>query len=248
MVPSEERPARWILETQHLSREISSKRVVDDINIQVERAEIFAIVGPSGSGKSSLLRLINRLDEPTEGTVLLEGEDYRLIPPRDLRRKIGMVTQTPYLFPGTVADNLRFGPRQQGKDLSEQEIALLLNRVGLPDFAFDDVSHLSGGEAQRVSLARSLANSPLVLLLDEPTSSLDSSLKKEIEELILAIVRQSALTCLIVTHDMAQAERMSDRALLLKDGRLERLGPVKEVLNAGTGIRRSDVISETNHY
>jgi putative ABC transport system ATP-binding protein len=248
MAPYDRRPDRWILETQHLSREISGKRVVDDISIQVERAEIFAIVGPSGSGKSSFLRLINRLDEPTEGTVLFEGEDYHRIPPRDLRRKIGMVTQTAYLFPGTVADNLRFGPRQQGKDLSENEIANLLDQVGLPDIAPDDVSHLSGGEAQRVSLARALANSPLVLLLDEPTSALDSSSKMEIEELILAIVRQNALTCLIVTHDTAQAERMSDKALLLRHGRLERVGPVKEVLNAGTDFRRSDLISETDHH
>jgi putative ABC transport system ATP-binding protein len=247
MAPYDRRPARWILETQHLSREISGKRVVDDISIQVERAEIFAIVGPSGSGKSSFLRLINRLDEPTEGTVLFEGDDYRRIPPRGLRRKIGMVTQTAYLFPGTVADNLRFGPRQQGRDLSENEIATLLDQVGLHNLAFDDVSHLSGGEAQRVSLARALANSPLVLLLDEPTSALDSSSKEEIEALILAIVRQNALTCLIVTHDLAQAERMSDRALVLKRGRLERVGPAKEVLNAGTDFRRSAFISETNH-
>ena len=223
--------ARWILETQHLSRFVGGKRLVEDINIRVQRGEIFAICGPSGSGKSSLLRLINRLDEPTKGTVLLEGVDYREIPPRDL------VTQVPFLFPGSVADNLRFGPRQQGKDLSEREIAALLNQVGLTDHAREDVNHLSGGEAQRVSLARALANSPRVILLDEPTSALDHSAKQDIEALVLAIVERNALTCLIVTHDLAQAERMAGRALLLKAGAMERIGSAKEIFHAESNIQ-----------
>jgi putative ABC transport system ATP-binding protein len=225
-------PARWILETQHLSRFVLGKRLVEDISIQIERGEVFAVCGPSGSGKSSFLRLINRLDEPTAGSVILEGVEYSDIPPRDLRRKIGMVTQIPFLFPGTVADNVRFGPRQQGKDLSEQEIDLLLHQVGLTDHTRGDVNHLSGGEAQRVSLARALANAPRVLLLDEPTSALHDSAKQEIEELIRAVVKQNALTCLIVTHDSAQAKRMASRALLLKGGKMESIGPTKEILHA----------------
>ena len=229
-------PARWMLETQHLSRVVSGKPLVEDINIQVERGEIFAVTGPSGSGKSSFLRLINRLDEPTEGTVLLEGLDYRTILPRDLRRKVGLVTQVPFLFPGTVADNLRFGPRQRGQDLSKQEIAVLLDQVGFTDHARGDVNHLSGGEAQRVSLARALANSPSILLLDEPTSALDDSAKLEIEALVLAIVKDNALTCLIVTHDVAQAERMAARALLLKAGKMDRIGPTKEILHAEANL------------
>jgi putative ABC transport system ATP-binding protein len=235
----EKKPARWILETRHLGREVGGKRVLEDISIRVERGEVFAVVGSSGSGKSSFLRLLNRLDEPTEGTVLLEGQDYRSLPPRDLRRRIGMVTQTAFLFPGTVAENLRFGPRQQGQDLSDDETASLLDQVGIANLANDDVNHLSGGEAQRVSIARALANSPLVLLLDEPTSALDSESKQEIEELITAIVNQHGLTCLLVTHDASQAERMAARAALLKAGRLERIGAPKEILNAGTNAGRS---------
>jgi len=193
-----------------------------------------AVIGPSGSGKSSLLRLLNRLDEPTAGTVYLDGKDYRDIPPRQLRRRIGMVTQTAFLFPGTVADNLRYGPQQQGKDLSEKEIDALLDQVGLTNQARSDVSHLSGGEAQRVSLARALANSPLVLLLDEPTSALDETAKQEVESLVLRVVRQNVLTCLIVTHDLAQAARLTGRALLLQGGKLARIGPTQEVLRAET--------------
>jgi putative ABC transport system ATP-binding protein len=225
-----------ILETKHLSRAVSGKRLVDEINMQVERGDILAVVGPSGSGKTSFLRLINRLDEPTGGTVYLEGKDYRSIPPRELRRRVGMVTQTAYLFPGTVADNLRFGPRQEGKDLSEQTVALLLEQVGLADYGCSDVSHLSGGEAQRVSLARALANSPMVLLLDEPTSALDGAAREEVESLILHVVKQNALTCLIVTHDLAQAARMAGRAMMLQAGRLIGIGPTKEVLHAETDL------------
>ena len=124
--------------------------------------EVLAITGPSGSGKTSLLRLLNRLDEPTSGTVFVEGQDYRGIEPRELRRKLGLVTQRPYLFPGTVADNLRFGPAQRGVTLGPEAIEELLTQVGLKHYAGRDVANLSGGEAQRVSVARTLANSPLV--------------------------------------------------------------------------------------
>lgn len=226
----------WILETNHLSRVVSGKHVVEDISIQVERGDVMAIVGPSGSGKSSFLRLLNRLDEPTSGTVYLEGMDCHEIPPRQLRRQIGMMTQTAFLFPGTIADNLRFGPHQQGKELAEEAISRLLNQVGLAGQERSDVSHLSGGEAQRVSLARALANTPLVLLLDEPTSALDEATKQEVESLILQVVRQNSLTCLMVTHDPSQAARMAVHALLLREGKLDRIGPAKEVLNAETSL------------
>ncbi|HZT33020.1 MAG TPA: phosphate ABC transporter ATP-binding protein [Bryobacteraceae bacterium] len=221
-----------ILETVHLTREAGGKKLVEDISVAVERAEVLAVAGPSGAGKSCLLRLLNRLDEPTSGTVYLEGKDYRALAPRELRRRVGMMTQMPYLFPGTVTENLRFGPRQQGKHLSGAEVDALLERVGLRQRAAHPVEHLSGGEAQRVSLARALANRPCVLLLDEPTSALDEGSKQEVETLILDVVRQNALTCIVVTHDMAQAARMADRVLLLKAGRLARIGGTREVLHA----------------
>src|SRR5713226_2439633 len=224
-----------MLETDHLSRVVSGKRLVDDITVRVQKGEVLAVVGPSGSGKSSFLRLLNRLDEPTSGTVYLEGRDYRQIPSQELRRRVGLVTQTPYLFPGTIADNLRFGPRQQGKDLPEETITFLLDQVGLADRAKSDVANLSGGEAQRVSLARAIANSPAVLLMDEPTSALDEEAKEEVEALLVQIVKQNLLTCVMVSHDRAQAARLADRVMLLKGGRLEKIGPAREVIHvAGT--------------
>ena len=220
------------LEAQRLSRVVSGVAIVHEISIQVHAGEVLAIVGPSGSGKSSFLRLLNRLDETTSGTVFLQGMDYHQIPPRELRRKIGMVTQRPFLFPGTVAANLRFGPLQRGESLSDNNIELLLRQVGLPGYAQRGVANLSGGEAQRVSLARALANSPVVLLMDEPTSALDDESKLGVESLIQGIIKSSRLTCVIVTHDMAQATRMANRVMILEAGRAIRIGSVEEVLHA----------------
>lgn len=190
------------------------------------------IVGPSGAGKSSFLRLLNRLDEPTGGTVRLQSIDYRQIPPQELRRRVCMVTQTAYLFPGTIADNLRFGPLRQGNELSAKTVEALLIQVGLTGRGEEDVAHLSGGEAQRVSVARALANTPEVLLLDEPTSALDAEAKGEVEKLILAVVRQNGLSGVMVSHDLAQAARIGDRVMVMSKGFLEKIGTANEVISA----------------
>ncbi len=221
-----------VLRAERLGRTVADKILIQDANFELQKGEVLAIIGPSGSGKTSLLRLLNRLDEPTSGTVYVEGADYRRIEPRELRRKLGMVTQRPYLFPGTVADNLGFGPAQRGETLPPSAIAELLAQVGLEGFAGRDVAQLSGGEAQRVSVARTLANAPLALLLDEPTSALDEAAKREVESSIQRVVRDQGLTCVIVTHEVAQAVRLASRALVLEHGRVARAGPVGEVLRA----------------
>jgi putative ABC transport system ATP-binding protein len=220
-----------VLETTNLSRAIDGKVLVGDISVQVRQGEVLAVVGPSGAGKSSFLRLLNRLDEPTGGAVLLNGKDYREIPPRELRRRIGMVMQTAYLFPGTVEANVAFGPRQRGEVISREQIEALLVRVDLPGYGERDVGNLSGGEAQRVSLARTLANSPEVLLADEPTSALDDTSERGIEALVLSIIRERQMSCVIVTHDMLQAARIADRTMIVKAGRLAAIGNTEEVLH-----------------
>jgi putative ABC transport system ATP-binding protein len=223
-----------LLHLQSLGRSVKGKVILSDITFDVISGELLAIVGPSGAGKSSLLRLLNRLDEPTAGTVLFEGKDYREMPTRELRRRVGMVMQRPYLFPGTVADNLNFGPQQHGVSLSADEIEGLLRGVGLSGYASEDVGHLSGGEAQRVSFARALANRPSVLLLDEPTSALDEAAKYEVESVIRGTAGQ--VTCVLVTHDVAQARRLATRLAQLRAGKLVRIGPLDEVLNAETSV------------
>jgi len=220
------------LETRNLSRAVAGKLLVNDISVQVRQGEVLAVVGPSGAGKSSFLRLINRLDEPTGGSVLVNRRDYRMIEARELRRRVGMVMQMAYLFPGTVAANIDFGPRQRHQTLSPARIAALLERVGLPGYEGRDVASLSGGEAQRVSLARTLANSPEALLLDEPTSALDEASARAIEELLLSIIRERQMTCVIITHNMQQAARIADRAMHLEAGKLVTIGAVREVLHA----------------
>jgi putative ABC transport system ATP-binding protein len=221
------------VETQNLSRAVAGKVLVSDVNVQVRKGEVLAVVGPSGAGKSSFLRLLNRLDEPTDGTVLLNGQDYRAIAPQELRRHIGMVMQMAYLFPGTVAVNIAFGPLQRRETISSENISALLERVGLPGYQTRDVSTLSGGEAQRVSLARTLANSPEVLLLDEPTSALDEVAARTIEDLVVGIIRERQMTCVIVTHNMQQTERISDRMMHLEAGKLVAIVPVNGVSRVG---------------
>ncbi len=147
-----------------------------------------------------------------------------------------MVMQSPFLFPGTVADNLAFGPRQWGESPTAETVEEWLTRVGLPGYADRNVATLSGGEAQRVSLARTLANSPQVLLLDEPTSALDEASKAGIEALIRDILGDGRLTCVMVTHDMAQAARMANRVMVLEGGRMVTVGSVEEVISAHSAL------------
>jgi putative ABC transport system ATP-binding protein len=231
--PGENSPQQAVvmLETRQLSRSVGQRRLVQDVSVPVYAGEILAVVGPSGAGKSSFLRLLNRLDEPTSGTVLLASTDYRSIAPQELRRRVGMVMQTAFLFPGTVSANISFGPQQRGEAPVPAAIATLLERVGLPGFADRDIGNLSGGEAQRVALARTLANAPGVLLLDEPTSALDEESVRGVEELVLAIVRERRMACVIVTHNREQAIRLADRTMIMEAGRAIRIGATREVLH-----------------
>jgi putative ABC transport system ATP-binding protein len=221
----------FLLKAEDLSYQVNGHQILSEISFGLNMGERVAVFGPSGAGKSSLIRLLNRLDEPTSGTVYLNGEDYRKISPRDLRRRLGLVMQQPHLFPGTVAENLRFGPKTRDESLSGDRIEALLRGVDLAGFAKREVSSLSGGEAQRVNLARTLANDPDILLLDEPTSSLDADARQEVEATLQSVLEKRRVTYLLVSHDQEQVQRMTDRVLHLKEGRLIADGPVEEVFS-----------------
>jgi putative ABC transport system ATP-binding protein len=231
---------RPVLEVVELSRVLEvadgvkpgSRPLLRGVSFRLHRGQVLAVLGPSGAGKSTLLRMLNRLDEPSGGQILLDGEDTRGIDPRDLRRRIGMVMQRPYLFPGTAAMNVGYGPAQAGVTLSGPQIENLLERVGMQGFAERDVATLSGGEAQRVSIARALANEPEILLLDEPTSALDPEAKEAVERLLVALVRERHATCVWVTHDVAQAVRVADLVLRIEAGEAVALGTPEEMLHA----------------
>jgi putative ABC transport system ATP-binding protein len=222
-----------LLECREVSRALpapANTLLLDQVSFEVKKAEVVAILGPSGAGKSTLLRLLNRLDEPSSGRILLSGEDCQSMPPRSLRRRVGMIMQRAYLFPGTVAENVRFGPTQHGETIADEEIDGLLEQVGLAGYGEREAQTLSGGEAQRVALTRALANAPEVLLLDEPTSALDQASKQSVEGLLESLIRKRGLACVWVTHDAAQAARMADSVLLLEAGRRVAFGPAAEVL------------------
>jgi putative ABC transport system ATP-binding protein len=228
-------PAQYILECRNLGRELPSpvsRRLLQDINFSLQAAEVLAVVGPSGAGKSTLLRLLNRLDEPTHGSIVLHGRDTREMPVIRLRQLIGMVMQRAYLFPGTVAANIAFGPAQHGRSMTQEQIESLLARVGLDGYATRDPLTLSGGEAQRVAITRALANEPEILLLDEPTSALDEAARDGVQDLLASLIREHRLACVWVTHSTEQARAMSDRVLVLRGGRIEAIGTPAEVLHA----------------
>ncbi|WP_440769603.1 ABC transporter ATP-binding protein [Natronorubrum sp. DTA28] len=218
------------LETRTLGRTVDGDRILEDVSVSVPESEVLVVVGPSGAGKSSFLRLLNRLDEPTDGTVSLDGEDYREIPPRELRRRVGLIPQDPALVPGTVFENVARGPILRDEPVDETRLEELLERLGLAGYEDRDVEELSGGEKQRVAIARTLLNEPDVLLLDEPTSHLDSAAEERVEALLDDLIRDLDLTVVMVTHDEEQARRLGDRVLILRDGKTDRLGPVEEVL------------------
>ena len=221
-----------MLRAERLDRKVGGSDIVKAVSFELWAGDFLAVTGPSGSGKSSLLRLLNRLDEPTEGKVFVGGRDYRDMAPRELRRRVGMVSQRPFLFPGTVTHNVAFGPHQRGEQVTEGLVSGLLERVGLAGYEDRDVGHLSGGEAQRVSLARTLANSPEVLLLDEPTSSLDERAVMDVERLIVGVLAEPGLSGIVVTHDLDQAARMANRVMIVDRGEMVRIGPTGEVLRA----------------
>ena len=220
------------LELRGLSRSVSkgkgTRAIVDDFTYSFKGGGIHCLLGPSGAGKSSLLRLINRLDKPSSGQVLIDSVDAATIAPCELRRRLGCLFQTPYLFEGTVRDNIRYADA----GLTDEELVSLAGRAQIADEIIDaDVDSLSVGEKQRVALARLLATGPSVALLDEPTASLDPGHSQAIESLIGRTVEEKGLTVVMVSHSPEQALRMGGEALLMVDGKLVETGPCEQVVN-----------------
>jgi putative ABC transport system ATP-binding protein len=190
--------------------------VLAGIDLDIAREGITVIVGPSGAGKTTLLRLCNRLDVPSSGRVLFDGHDVVELDPRTLRRRVGMVFQQPVLFGGSVRDNLCVAC----PDADDQRLAAALDLVALSDRFLDRrAAELSGGEAQRVCLARTLLTEPDALLMDEPTSALDAENRSAIEQLTLDLVARG-VTVVWVTHDLTQARRLAGRLVVIEEGRL----------------------------
>jgi UDP-glucose/iron transport system ATP-binding protein len=214
--------------------------VLDGIEVDIPRGDIMALVGPSGAGKTSLLRLLNRLDDPVRGTILYRGRAITDYPVQALRRQVGFVFQTPVMFPGTVRDNLQValalgGEHGHDADTRIADVMALaeLDRA-LCDRAGD---RLSGGQQQRVNLARTLLTSPDVLLMDEPTSALDPETAERLMETTRRLSREQHLTVVMVTHRLAEARRISDWTVVLERGRVVAHGRTGDIFERTTDPR-----------
>lgn len=207
--------------------ERAGMRALDGFSAAVPGHGVTALLGPSGSGKSTLLRLCNRLEVPTSGRVLFCGKDIADLDPLSLRRRVGMCFQRPTPFPGTVADNLRAAdPDASDTRMRETLAQVALIESGTGSWLDRDATALSGGEAQRMCLARTLMARPQVLLLDEPTSAVDADAAGVIERAVRELTAAEKIPALWVTHDLAQVDRVADRVLRIDRGRSLGLSPV----------------------
>lgn len=207
-----------MLVVDSVSVSLGGRSVLNAVSLEVAAGEVVAVFGPSGSGKSTLLRAVAGLVEVDSGRVVIDGVDVTGVPTH--RRRVGMVFQDEQLFPHRdVAGNVAFGLEMAGVERREREsrVEELLSAVGLDGFGDRDVSTLSGGEAKRVALARSLAPKPAVLLADEPLTGLDADLHDRLAVEVGAVLRESGTTTLWVTHDRAEAALVADRSVSLAD-------------------------------
>lgn len=224
---------------EDVTLEADSRRILDHITMTVACEGITVLAGPSGAGKSTMLRLCNRLDVPSSGRVLLDGADLAELEPTSLRRRVGMVFQRPVLFGGTVRDNLRVA--DPGAD--DRRCTEVLARVALGEAFLDrHADDLSGGEAQRMCLARTLLTGPELVLMDEPTSALDPESRHQIEQLAGSLAAEG-IPIIWVTHDLEQLERIANRTVVLIDGRLVEGAEAQRYLvgdDAGSGQVQGD--------
>ena len=225
-----------MIEVQKITRRYGERLAVDGVSFRVEAGELVALVGASGSGKTTTLKMINRLVEPSAGRVLVEGEDAATLEPHQLRRRIGYVFQGVGLFPHmTVGENVAVPLRLAGweKERARARVRELLALVELdPHLALRRPSELSGGQQQRVGVARALAVSPRLMLLDEPFGALDPLTRDRLQQSFLELRRRLGFTAVLVSHDMAEALLLADRVGVMHAGRLVQIGTPAELLRA----------------
>jgi putative spermidine/putrescine transport system ATP-binding protein len=220
------------LTLKNISKEFSGTTVVQDFNLDVEKGEFVSFLGPSGCGKTTTLRMVAGFEIPTTGTITINGVDITNNPPNG--RNVGMIFQAYALFPNmTVAQNIGFGLRirKESESVIKDRVAEMLSLIHLESKANSYPYQLSGGQQQRVALARALANHPQVLLLDEPLSALDAKIRVQLRSEIRAIQKKMGITAIFVTHDQEEALSISDRIVVMYEGKIEQVGSPFEVYN-----------------
>ena len=222
----------YIVELEEVYKNYENLQVLKDITARIKKGTSTALVGPTGSGKTVLLRLIDLLEKPSSGTIYFEGtnvnesDNTRL----EIRRQIGMVFQKPLAFKTSVYENIAYGLKIRGKkENMNQRVKELLELIGLSGYENRNALKLSGGETQRLALARAMITEPKLLLLDEPTANLDPLSKKKLEELILKINRESETTILLTTHDLLQGQRLANHMIILNNGQILQSGTPDKV-------------------
>lgn len=221
------------IETVNLSQKVDDRHILQNINLAIEKGEVFALIGATGAGKTTLLRLLNLIDTPASGKIYFDGEDtaqsarLRL----EMRRRMAFVLQKPVVFNRSVFDNVASGLRWRGENKSRlrEKVSHILEEVGLLPERNRNARTLSGGEMQRVAIARAMALEPEVLLLDEPTANLDPVSSGRIEELITEVIKHYTTTFVLATHDMALGQRLADRIGVLVNGKLLQVGNSRDV-------------------
>ncbi|MBO0460824.1 MULTISPECIES: ABC transporter ATP-binding protein [Enterococcus] len=218
-----------MLKLDGISKTFNHHEVLKEINVSIDKGEIVSILGASGSGKTTLLNIILGLEQPTNGQLLYDGEDITKHAME--KRPFNIVFQDYALFPNLSAyENLVYGLRKQKNLTSKEELQELIDLLDLNDHLDKRIHQLSGGQKQRVALGRTLVMKPQVLLLDEPLSALDGVIKESIKERIQTIAKKLNLTTIIVTHDPEEALTLSDKIMVLKDGRIAQYSTPKEIV------------------
>lgn len=221
---------------EHVAKTYTDIPVIKDVSFQIAKGDLFVLVGPSGSGKTTLLKMFNRLTVPTEGNVYYQGKKIKDYDLQQLRLKTGYVLQSSSLFPNlNIQDNIAIQLEQQGVDKAtrHQRARELLQAVEMdPDiYAERQPDQLSGGEQQRVGIIRALAARPQVILMDEPFSALDPVVRRQLQDLVLKLQKQTQTTIIFVTHDMQEALRLGTKIAVLKDGVLQQVGTPQDIIN-----------------
>ena len=221
------------IKTINLGQKREGRDILKGVNLTVERGEVHALIGPIGAGKTTLLRLIDALDKPYTGKILLDGVDVNSSEKTKLetRRRMAFVLQKPVVFNLSVYENLAYGLKWHGfkREQIRKKVNEILETVELQKYRKRNARTLSGGEMQRVAIARVIAAGPEVLLLDEPTANLDPISAAKIEDLIAGIIKQKAITVVMATHDMEQGQRLADRISVLVDGEIVQTGNAREI-------------------
>ena len=224
-----------LFDLNHIVLRREAVTILNDLSFTVNRGDTLAVLGPSGAGKTSLLRLLNGMDSPTSGSIIFDNQPLEDHPALELRKNVGMVFQSPVMMKGSVEENLRITERWSGNIFSADKLITVMEHVGLDQrFLSKDAQSLSGGEKQRVALARVLLNEPRVLLLDEPTANLDPKLAKSIIKLFSDLQKELGLTVLISSHNHSLIEKFVNRVVVVIDGKIIEEGNVDVLSNPKT--------------